>query len=139
MAELLVSDHDKRIYENAVLRARTRIEQDARRATAHVRRFLFHLASRFLDPDADVSTIIRDVRATRNTIHPHFHKHIGTTPWRYIRERRFDVAKQLLEQTHMPVWKVGTLVGYPQPRTFGRAFKMTAGHTPAQQRRLEES
>lgn len=123
------------VYRNAVIDARSRIARDARQATGAVRKFLEVVALRFLEAGADVATIAREAGIHRNTLHPGFNRTFGTTPWRYIRDRRFDVAQVQLRDTGLPVWKIGCLVGYDDARTFSRAFQQVVGHPPSDGRR----
>lgn len=52
----------------------------------------------------------------------------------YILARRMDYAKQLLENSQMPVTNIGYEAGFKDPSYFARAFKQMAGCTPSEYR-----
>lgn len=61
----------------------------------------------------------------------------GTTPARYITERRMNRAANLLADPthrHLSIAQIGTRVGMRQPAHFSRAFKATFGVTPREHR-----
>ncbi|MCY1521522.1 HTH-type transcriptional activator RhaS [compost metagenome] len=52
----------------------------------------------------------------------------------YILGRRMEYAKQLLENSQMPVTSIGYEAGFKDPSYFARAFKQMAGCTPSEYR-----
>jgi len=124
---------DKCVYDQAVASARARIPADAEAQSGPVHCFLKVARDRFLDPDINVWWIMREAGIRRSALHPSFHQKMGTTPWRYILRRRFEVAKRLLTETEIAIWKIGCLVGYPNPRTFSRSFKREDQRAPTEE------
>ena len=57
-----------------------------------------------------------------------------TTLQQLIDETRFELARQLLENTRMPVSQIGLALGYADLSAFSRAFRGWAGASPRQYR-----
>jgi AraC family transcriptional regulator len=64
-----------------------------------------------------------------------FHEVHGTTPHRYLAQRRICVAKQLLEEADRSVSEIAVEVGFGGASAFGRMFKQEVGCTPTEFRR----
>lgn len=54
----------------------------------------------------------------------------GTTLRTLVNETRYDIARQLLRHTHLPVAAVAQVMGYSEPGVFVRAFRQWSGSTP---------
>ncbi len=54
----------------------------------------------------------------------------GTTLRTLVNETRFDIARQLLRHTQLPVAAVAQVMGYSEAGVFVRAFRQWAGETP---------
>lgn len=59
-----------------------------------------------------------------------FRQYYQTTPVAYIRSRRTQLAKFLLENTNMPVKSVACQVGLPDPHHFNKVMKKEFGKPP---------
>lgn len=59
----------------------------------------------------------------------------GTSFRRELENIRYDVSRQLLAETLMPLSKIGTALGYRDSTAFIRAFKRWSGTPPAEWRR----
>lgn len=57
---------------------------------------------------------------------------VGTPPMTYVRDRRMEHARLLLERTHHPVKVVAYSVGYSDISHFNRVFKQAVGRTPTE-------
>lgn len=64
-----------------------------------------------------------------------FRIHTDISPSKYLMNLRIDMAKNLLQNTNIPVRDVGAAVGYPDPFHFSKNFKAVAGCSPAQFRK----
>ncbi|MEQ9424958.1 MAG: AraC family transcriptional regulator [Cyclobacteriaceae bacterium] len=60
-----------------------------------------------------------------------FKEAFGSTPHQYISKVRLNKAKDLLLTTKLPVKEISMLVGFKEPNSFLRFFKMTQGEAPA--------
>jgi AraC family transcriptional regulator, exoenzyme S synthesis regulatory protein ExsA len=60
-----------------------------------------------------------------------FRKHYGTSPGRWLLERRLECSARLLTTTSMNVTEIVFECGFEQPSHFSRAFKAKFGYTPS--------
>jgi AraC-like DNA-binding protein len=44
---------------------------------------------------------------------------------------RYEIARQLLEGTRLPLAEIAATLGYSDPSAFTRAFRRWSGHAPA--------
>jgi AraC-like DNA-binding protein len=61
----------------------------------------------------------------------------GTSLQGLFNQTRYDLARQLLSNTHMPVSRISAALQYGDPNIFSRAFRSWAGLSPTQWRSLE--
>ena len=55
-------------------------------------------------------------------------------------ETRFEIARQLLQDTRVPLGEIAAALGYSEASAFARAFRRWSGHTPTEWRaRCHES
>jgi AraC-like DNA-binding protein len=59
----------------------------------------------------------------------------GTTPLAFVREKRLEKARELLEANHEQICEIGRKVGMPHDSHFTRDFKERYGKTPTAYRR----
>lgn len=59
-----------------------------------------------------------------------FKQQTGTSPIRYMIDRRMEEACHLLSETNYPVSKIATMVGYDNPVYFSQLFKRLKGVSP---------
>lgn len=94
----------------------------------------------FIDANLDRPISVVDVALTMNvglrTLNDAFVKHLGETPGRYLRARRLDAAKAMM-QTHgaLSVIDVATYWQFSNPGMFARYFRMRFGYLPGTSRR----
>jgi len=58
----------------------------------------------------------------------------GTTFHQLLNQSRFEVAQQLLRETHLPAAEIAAALGYANPGAFSRAFCSWSGKPPRQWR-----
>ena len=63
-----------------------------------------------------------------------FKEVIGIGFMEYILNKRMDLAKELLDNSQMPITSIGYEVGFKDPSYFARAFKQANGCTPSEYR-----
>jgi len=61
-------------------------------------------------------------------------KEFGTNFHQLVEECRFEIARQMLEDSTMSVSRIASALDYTDPSAFIRAFRRWAGSTPAQWR-----
>jgi transcriptional regulator GlxA family with amidase domain len=59
----------------------------------------------------------------------------GTTPAAWVRSRRLDEARRLLETTDLPVDRIAAACGFGNPVTLRQNFAVAFGSTPSSYRR----
>ncbi|HLS69141.1 MAG TPA: GlxA family transcriptional regulator [Kiloniellales bacterium] len=64
-----------------------------------------------------------------------FRAHVGEPPLRHYLNLRLERARQLLQQTRMPVFEVGLACGFSSAPYFSRAYRARYGHPPTLERR----
>jgi len=87
------------------------------------------MASR-LDRSVSVADIAAHAGKSPARLHALFREHLGTTPQRWLLERRMNEASRLLVQTHRSVERIAMAVGFTDPSAFGRAFRRLRAETP---------
>ena len=81
--------------------------------------------------DLSLSTIARQAFASSSTLLRHFRRDTGTSPHAYVKTRRLEEARRLLEAGAHPVGDVGLLVGYESFAAFTTAFTKQFGRPPS--------
>ena len=77
-----------------------------------------------------LTALARHVGLSESTLKRGFHQVFGTTPFSYLRARRMDRARELLEAGTATVLEAAALVGYSNPSNFAAAFRAQFGLNP---------
>ncbi len=64
-----------------------------------------------------------------------FKRQLGTTPQRYLTEKRMQLARQLLEERELSIQSIADKVGYNSIASFSDRFRKHFGHPPSYFRR----
>jgi AraC-like DNA-binding protein len=78
-----------------------------------------------------VETIARQAFASLSTLLRRFRRDTGTSPHDYIKTRRLEEARRLIEAGSHPIGDVAMLVGYENFSAFSTAFKKHFGKPPS--------
>jgi AraC family transcriptional regulator len=78
-----------------------------------------------------LSTIARHAFASPSTVLRHFRRDTGKSPHAYVKTRRLEEARRLLEAGSHPVGDVAMLVGYESFAAFTTAFTRHFGAPPS--------
>ncbi len=89
--------------------------------------------------DIDVEQLARAAACSKAKLLRDFKNELGTTPGRYIRDRRLDEAARLLEQGVESIGNIAILVGYEDLSAFTRAFRKRFDATPKDYREQRAS
>jgi AraC-like DNA-binding protein len=81
--------------------------------------------------DVALATIAARAFASPSTLLRHFRRDTGTSPHAYVKARRLEEARRLVEAGRTPVGDVAMLVGYENFAAFSTAFKRRFGATPS--------
>ncbi len=104
---------------NVVLRSlRTQIEAAAA------------LLTRDLENPPTVSDLSRHVGLSESSLKRGFHQVFGTTVFGYLRSRRMEHARSLLQAGDATVLEAAAAVGYSNPSNFAAAFRREFGVNP---------
>jgi AraC-like DNA-binding protein len=97
--------------------------------TAHI-----HAAAetlkRELESPPTLPALARSTGLSESTLKRGFHQVFGTTVFGYLRARRMERARALLERGDATVLEAATLVGYSNPSNFSAAFRRQFGLNP---------
>jgi transcriptional regulator GlxA family with amidase domain len=88
-----------------------------------------------LGEDLAVDRLAAAAHLSRRTFVRAFRDSTGTTPAAWVRSRRLDEARRLLETTDLPVDQVSAACGFGDPVTLRQAFARAFGSTPSSYRR----
>jgi LacI family transcriptional regulator len=84
----------------------------------------------------NVDDVLQHTQLSRSTLERRFVKLLGRSPSDEISRLRIERAKQLLEETNLPLSRVADLVGIEHPEHLGRLFRRVTGKTPGDYRQV---
>lgn len=82
-----------------------------------------------------VESLAEAVGVSRSGLAARFADLVGETPMTYLRQWRFEVARNWLRDTDQTQAEIAEQLGYESEASFSRAFKKTTGQTPGSVRR----
>lgn len=85
--------------------------------------------------DLQVSQVAQAAGLSRRALEQRFHRALGRTPKEVILRVQMDRARQLLQQTDIPIEQVARNSGFRSFKYFPRAFRRENGMTPRAYRR----
>jgi AraC family transcriptional regulator of adaptative response / DNA-3-methyladenine glycosylase II len=103
--------------------------------SAVVSRALRLIAEGALDSD-DVEELAGRVGLGSRHLRRLFVEHLGASPVRIAVTRRVHFARNLIEETHLPITQVAGCAGFRSIRQFNHAMLTTTGESPTRLRRL---
>jgi AraC family transcriptional regulator of adaptative response / DNA-3-methyladenine glycosylase II len=103
-----------------------------------VRRGLRLIASGALD-DGNVEDLATRLGVTSRHLRRLFTRHLGASPLAVAHTRRLHFAKQLIDQTCLPMQDIAVAAGYGSIRRFNDCFVKTYGRAPRELRRTRDA
>ena len=100
-----------------------------------VRRGLRLIANGALD-DSNVEDLAERLGVTSRHLRRLFTKHLGASPLAVAHTQRLHFAKQLIDQTALPMQEIALAAGYGSVRRFNDSFVNTYGRSPRELRRV---
>jgi len=100
-----------------------------------VRRGLRLIANGALD-DSNVEDLATRLGVTSRHLRRLFTKHLGASPLAVAHTQRLHFAKQLIDQTTLPMQDIAIAAGYGSVRRFNDSFVNTYGRPPRELRRV---
>jgi len=88
-----------------------------------------------LDEELGVDRLAAAAHMSRRSFVRAFKASTGTTPAAWVRSRRLDEARRLLETTDLPVDRIAAACGFGNPVTLRQNFAVAFGSTPSSYRR----
>ena len=102
-----------------------------------VRRGLRLIAEGALD-DGSIERLAERLGVTSRHLRRLFSRHVGASPLAVAHTQRLHFAKQLIDDTDLPMASVAEAAGYGSIRRFNDTFRKTYGRTPRELRRRRE-
>jgi AraC family transcriptional regulator of adaptative response / DNA-3-methyladenine glycosylase II len=100
-----------------------------------VRRGLKLIAGGALD-DSNVEELATRLGVTSRHLRRLFTRHLGASPLAVAHTQRLQFAKQLIDQTRLPMQDIAVAAGYGSIRRFNDSFVKTYGRSPRELRRV---
>jgi AraC-like DNA-binding protein len=85
-----------------------------------------------------VDSLAERVGVSRSGLAKRFADLVGQTPMTYLRQWRFEVARNWLQKTDQTIATIAEQLGYESEASFSRAFKKATGQTPGSLRHRKE-
>ena len=82
--------------------------------------------------ELDLNSIALSLGFSSSYLTKVFNKVENTTPSKYIRSYRMNIAKQLMNDSNLTIQQIAAHVGYNDPFHFSRSFKQTFGISPTE-------
>ena len=82
--------------------------------------------------ELDLNSIALSLGFSSSYLTKVFNKVENTTPSKYIRGYRMNIAKQLMNDSNLTIQQIAAHVGYNDPFHFSRSFKQTFGISPTE-------
>jgi len=119
------------IFACGMERGRTREQPPGRPSPETVTGRAVRYIEANLFSDVDLATIAARAFASASTLLRHFRRDTGTSPHAYVKARRLEEARRLVEADRTPVGDIAMLVGYENFAAFSTAFKRRFGAPPS--------
>ena len=81
--------------------------------------------------------LAKEVGMSRAAFAKRFNELVGQPMFQYLTNLRVQYAKELLQETELPIYEVGSRVGYESDLAFAKTFKKHSGTIPSRFRKQE--
>jgi transcriptional regulator GlxA family with amidase domain len=85
--------------------------------------------------ELDLTFLSRQLKLSSRTLSRKFLDELGTSPGKWIQEKRMEMAKTLLEGSKLNISEICYKIGYEDLASFSRLFSKTTGMTPLEFRK----
>ena len=85
-----------------------------------------------------VKELAEEINFSKSQMTREFRKYYGTTPYKYLLDRKITIAKQLLISTNMHVQEISEALGFVDAYYFSDIFKTKTGLSPLNFRKQEK-
>lgn len=125
----------RQFLQNAAEPTLDRIRLDRATAPDKLKPMLSYIEMHLFDDGLSVNRMKRECGIRDNSVAIHFHACVGQPPHTYITARRMEVARRLLADSDLPVWRVSAMLGFSSIQVFSRAFYRATHERPSVYRR----
>ncbi|MFQ3788426.1 helix-turn-helix domain-containing protein [Halomonas sp. A29] len=98
---------------------------------------LDHFIDRHLSCPISVADLAAQACLSEAHFRSRFREQTGLSPWQYVRRRRLEAARRLLEESRMPLSQVALNTGFAHQSALSHAFRSAYGCPPSQVRRTK--
>lgn len=84
-----------------------------------------------------IEEIAKEINFSKSQMTREFRKYYGVTPYKYLLDRKIDIAKQLLLSTSMRVSEISEALGFVDAYYFSDIFKTKTGLSPMAYKRAQ--
>lgn len=99
---------------------------------------LDHFIDRHLSCPISVADLAAQACLSEAHFRSRFREQTGLSPWQYVRRRRLEAARRLLEESHMPLSQIALNTGFAHQSALSHAFRGAYGCPPSQLRRTNK-
>lgn len=99
-----------------------------------MKRLLGYLEQRISDPALKIEDLAEAVNLGRSVFYGKIKSIVGMTPVDFVRHIRMQRAEELIAKSNYPFSQIAYMVGFSDPKYFGKCFKKETGMTPSEYR-----
>lgn len=110
-------------------------ESDTIHSGQRIKQCIDFILSHLSSPSLDLTMICDLFHLTPSTLNRMFKEKIGSSPGRFIQDRRLQQAQILLLNTDMNISELAVKCGFPDPNTFTRFIRRNLGVSPTAYRK----
>ncbi len=122
----------KGIVQLAAVETLARIRRDKEGKPRVLESLLTYIEENLFRKELTVTGCGQGVGVSAKTARRLFREWLHCSPWAYIRDRRMEVADQLLSSSDLRIWQIVEGVGYSTTGTFSKMLADWAGVSPEQ-------
>lgn len=98
---------------------------------AHIQRS-FEFIEKNMNKPISITDLCEYSNISKSVLYKSFQKHLNTSPNQYINEKKIAKAKDLINNTEMPIKEIADNLGFTNTTYFYKLFKKVTGITPIQ-------
>lgn len=99
-----------------------------------MKKLLGYLEQRISDPTLKIEDLADAVNLGRSVFYGKIKSIVGMTPVDFVRHIRMQRAEELIAKSNYPFSQIAYMVGFSDPKYFGKCFKKETGMTPSEYR-----
>ena len=92
----------------------------------------FEFIEKNMNKPISITDLCEYSNISKSVLYKSFQKHLNTSPNQYINEKKIAKAKDLINNTEMPIKEIADNLGFTNTTYFYKLFKKVTGITPIQ-------